>query len=114
MQLPVLEFVGPGLSEVSFTMNFNTEWHTDPIASLAILRTFARHGIVAPLIIGHRPLVISGFNLWVLTKLEEEQKWFMRNGTLQGASVTVNLKEYRLMLTGNSKCEPTMPSAVTL
>lgn len=114
MQLPVLEFVGPGLSEVSFTMNFNTEWHTDPIAPLAILRTFARHGIVAPLIIGHRPLVISGFNLWVLTKLEEEQKWFMRNGTLQGASVTVNLKEYRLMLTGNSKCEPTMPSAVTL
>ena len=97
-QLPILEWIGPSLSELSFQMNFNREWHVDPIAPLSLLRTFARHGMVAPLLVGHRPVVIGGMNMWVLTKLEEEQKWFMRNGTLFGASVTVNLKEYRILL----------------
>jgi|AmaraimetP72IA01_FD_contig_21_4629414_length_695_multi_14_in_0_out_0_2 phage protein U len=97
LQLPILEFTGPGLTEVTFNMNFNREWHSDPFVSMAILRTYCRQGFVAPLIVGNRPIILS-FNLWVLTKVGEEHKWFMRDGTLFGASVEVSLKEYRVLL----------------
>ena len=97
MQLPILEFTGPGLTSVSFSMNFNQQWNADPFVSLAQLRIMARQGFVAPLLVGHRPIVF-GFNLWVITKLGEEHKWFTRGGTLQGANVNVELKEYRVLL----------------
>lgn len=97
-QLPILEFVGPGLTEVTFAMNFNTQWGREPAASLSVLRSYARYGLVAPLLVGHRPIVIGGFNLWVLTKLGEDHKFFTRRGVLQGASIDVNLKEYRVTI----------------
>lgn len=97
-QLPILEFVGPGLSEVTFEMNFNLQYGSDPFVSLSILRLYTRSGLVAPLLVGHRPIVVGGFNLWVVTKLGEDHKWFKRDGRLQGASVDVNLKEYRMMI----------------
>lgn len=98
MQLPILEFTGPDLVEVNFTMNFNKQWNADPTASLIVLRTYVRQGLVAPLLVGHRPIIMGGFNLWVVTKLGEEHKWFMRDGTLQGVAVDVSLKEYRVLL----------------
>lgn len=97
LQLPILEFTGPGLSEVSFSMNFNKQWNADPFASLAILRLYSRTGAVAPLLVGNRPITL-GFNLWVVTNVSEDHKFFTRQGVLQGAQVDVSLKEYRLLL----------------
>lgn len=97
MQLPILEFTGPGLTEVNFTMNLNKEWNSDPFATVVLLRQFNKSGLIAPLIIGNRPLVI-GFNLWVLMSVGEEHKWFTRHGELFGASVDVKLQEYRVLL----------------
>lgn len=97
MQMPILEFTGPGLMEVSFTMNLNRQWNTDPFNSLMLLRQFNKGGYVAPLLIGRRPIAI-GFNLWVLRSVGEEHKWFTRHGELFGASVDVKLSEYRVLL----------------
>lgn len=96
LQLPILEFTGPGLFEVSFSMNLNKQWNADPFSSLALLRMYNRLGFVAPLLVGNRPITL-GFNMWVITQIGEEHKWFTRQGTLQGASVNVSLKEYNLL-----------------
>lgn len=96
LEMPILEFCGPGLTEVSFSMNFNVEWNDDPFTSLVLLRYFNKNGIVAPLLIGYRPITL-GFNLWVLTSISEEHKWFTREGHLMGAGCNVTLKEYRVL-----------------
>jgi phage protein U len=97
LQLPILEFVGPGLTEVTFKMNFNREWNADPFGSLLMLRLYNKTGFVSPLLVGNRPIVL-GFNLWVVTNVGEEHKFFMRDGTLFGAAADVTLKEYRVLL----------------
>lgn len=97
LEMPILEFCGPGLTEVSFKMNFNTEWGSDPFGSLIILRAYCKTGFVSPLIVGNRPVTL-GFNLFVLTHLGEEHKFFDAHGNLFGAAVDVKLKEYRLLL----------------
>jgi hypothetical protein len=97
LQTPILEFVGPGLTEVTFKMNFNQQWNADPFISLLLLRMYCRSGMVAPLLVGNRPITL-GFNLWVVTQVGEEHKFWTRHGTLQGAAVDVNLKEYKLLV----------------
>lgn len=97
LQMPILEFTGPGLTEVNFRMNFNTQWGSEPTLSLLALRTYVRTGMVAPLLVGMRPITM-GFNLFVCTAVEEEHKWFDGGGSLFGAAVDVTLKEYRVLL----------------
>jgi hypothetical protein len=97
LQLPILEFTGPGLTDIGFRMHFNTEWGSEPTASLLILRTYVRMGFVAPLLVGMRPVSL-GFNLFVCTSVGEEHKWFNSRGALFGAAVDVSLREYRVLL----------------
>jgi hypothetical protein len=97
LQTPVLEFTGPGLTDIGFRMNFNKEWGSDPFLSLIVLRAYVKSGFVAPLLVGMRPVSL-GFNLFVCTQVNEEHKWFSRGGTLFGAAVDVQLREYRVLL----------------
>jgi hypothetical protein len=97
LEMPILEYTGPGLTEVTFNMNFSKQWGSDPIVSLLILRAYLKWGFISPLLVGMRPVTI-GFNLFVCTKVEEEHKFFDAHGVLFGASVGVQLKEYRLLL----------------
>ena len=96
LETPLLEYIGPGLSEVSFSMNFNTQWGSEPIASLLLLRAYLKWGFYSPLLVGMRPVTL-GFNLFVCTDVQEEHKFFNKNGELFGASVDVTLREYRLI-----------------
>lgn len=97
LESPILEYVGPGLSEVNFNMNFNTQWGSEPTVSLLILRGYLKWGFISPLLVGMRPVTL-GFNLFVCTRVDEEHKYFDANGELFGAAVAVQLREYRLLL----------------
>lgn len=97
LELPVLEFCGPGLTEVSFKMNFNSEWGTPPFMSLLTLRLYCKSGFVSPLLVGNRPITLN-FNMFVVTKVGEEHKFYDARGNLFGAAVDVTLKEYRVLL----------------
>lgn len=97
LEQPILEFVGPGLTQVQFKMNFNSQWGSDPLVSLIILREYINLGAVAPLLVGMRPVTL-GPNLFVCLSCGEEHKFFDARGTLFGASVDVSLREYRLLL----------------
>jgi hypothetical protein len=95
--MPILEFTGPGITQVTFTMNFSKQWGSDPTASLLILKAYLKWGFISPLLVGMRPLTI-GFNLFVCTSVAEEHKYFDGKGRLFGAAAEVQLKEYRLLL----------------
>ena len=97
LETPVLEYVGPGLTEVSFSMNFNKQWGSDPIASLLILRAYLKFGFISPLLVGMRPVTL-GFNMFVCTRVSEDHKFFDAAGALFGAAVECQLREYRLLL----------------
>jgi hypothetical protein len=97
LQVPILEFTGPGLTDIGFRMNFSRQWGSDPSASLMVLRTYVRLGFPAPLLIGMRPVTL-GFNFFVCTQVGEEHKWFNARGALFGAAVDVSLREYRVLL----------------
>jgi Phage P2 GpU len=97
LETPVLEYVGPGLTQVSFSMNLNKQWGSDPLASLLILRAYLKFGFISPLLVGMRPVTL-GFNLFVCTAIGEEHKFFDARGALFGAAVDVSLREYRLLL----------------
>jgi Phage P2 GpU len=97
LEVPILEYVGSGLSEVSFAMNFNKQWGSDPTASLIVLRGYLKLGFPSPLLVGMRPVTL-GTNMFVVTQLAEEHKFFDGAGVLFGAAVDVQLKEYRLLL----------------
>jgi phage protein U len=97
LELPVLEYCGPNLSEVKFRMNFNTSWGAPPEVSIRMLRQYARYGFVSPLITANKPVGFN-FNLWVCIEAGEEHKWVDGRGQLFGAYVDVSLKEYRVLL----------------
>ena len=97
LETPILEYIGPGLSGVSFNMNFNSQWGSEPTASLTVLRTYLKSGFIAPLLVGMRPVTL-GFNLFVCTQMDEEHKYFDAAGALFGAAVDVHLMEYRLLI----------------
>lgn len=97
LEVPILEYIGPGLTDVNFSMNFNKQWGSDPIESLLILRSYLKFGFVSPLLVGMRPLTL-GTNMFVCTQVNEEHKFFDANGILFGAAVDVQLKEYRFII----------------
>jgi hypothetical protein len=72
-------------------------WGSDPLESLIILRGYLKFGFVSPLLVGMRPVTL-GTNMFVCTQVNEEHKFFDSSGVLFGASVEVQLKEYRLLL----------------
>jgi hypothetical protein len=95
--MPILEFTGPGLTQVSFRMTFCSSWNNDPFAMLSLLRLCMRTGVVAPLLLGNKPVSLD-FNLFVLTSVSEEHKYYDAKGNMFWASANVTLKEYRLLL----------------
>jgi hypothetical protein len=98
LEMPILEFSGPGLTEVNFRMNFNKSWGSAPMASIVLLREYCRQGLAAPLVTGRIPVSYSSLNLFVCTQLGEEHKWYDGNGSIFGAAIDVTLKEYRVLL----------------
>lgn len=94
LQKPCTEYTGPGLVEVEFSMNLSTRWGLNPNILLAQLHFYHERAQAALLFCGGR-LLAPGLSLFVCTTLEEQHKYFSRNGALIAAEVAVKLQEYR-------------------
>lgn len=87
----VLEFLGPSIESVSFTMLLNTSFGINPGNELKRLREMRDGGKNYPLILADAAV---GDNNWVLKNLEENVKKFDGFGNIISVSVSVTLEEY--------------------
>jgi phage protein U len=90
---PLLEYGGPQLIEVSFSMCFIKPMTMDPTAGIIALQQIMDLALPLPLILGVLP-VGRGSSLFVMTELEVNPKYFFQGGSIMGAAVEVKLKEY--------------------
>ena len=90
-QKPVLEFLGPDVEKISFTMQLRTDQGISPAKQIEKLRVLRDTGESFPLVIGGK-LVTD--NLWVLESLDESVTFWSKLGGMLSAKVNVTLKEY--------------------
>jgi Phage P2 GpU len=88
-----LEYGGPQLIEIEFSMNFIKPLTTDPVLMMTVLEEIMNLAIPLPLIIGLKPMGRAS-SLFVMNDLSENPKFFFRNGQVIAASVDVRLIEY--------------------
>lgn len=87
----LLEFLGPELGEISFTMLFSVFIGTDPFREIEKLQHMVNTGETGRLILGGE---VYGAYKWVATKAAAKLKKFDKKGNLLAAEVSVTLKEY--------------------
>lgn len=88
---PLLEFIGPGLEEISFKMLLRKDLGVSPETEVEKLRKLRDEGSVVSLILGNNP-VGSGF--WVVTSISEKAAFWSKFGHAQSIEITVTLREY--------------------
>jgi phage protein U len=93
MDKPMLEYSGPQLIEIAFTMELITPFTVDPLTTVIMLEEIMDLATPLPLVIGMKPMG-RGMSLFVLTSLSHQPKYFYRSGQWMGCSVDVQLKEY--------------------
>lgn len=86
---PRLEFTGPGLYEVSFSMRFDAAFGLVPKSELDALAKIRDEGRAEYMIIGRHPI-----GRFVITGLDEAWTRIDGAGRLLVATVNVSLKEY--------------------
>jgi phage protein U len=85
---PLIEFIGPGLEEVSFTMRLDVALGINPLREIERLRHYRDNGNILTLVIAGK---FQGD--WVLESLSEEWKNQDRQGRLLVAIAQCKLKE---------------------
>ena len=88
---PVLEFIGPDVEKISFTMQLRSDYGVSPAKELAKLRKMRDTGKYFPLVIGGK-LITD--NMWVIESLDESVSFWGKFGGIMSAKVSVTLKEY--------------------
>ncbi len=88
---PVLEFLGPDVEKISFTMHLRADQGVNPAKEIEKLRKLRDDGKCFPLVIGGKMVTD---NLWVLESLDETVAYWGKLGSMLSAKVTVTLKEY--------------------
>lgn len=88
---PVLEFLGPDVEKISFTMLLRADQGVSPAKELEKLRKLRDTGKYFPLVIGGK---LIGNNLWVMESLDENVAFWGKYGNILSAKVSVTLKEY--------------------
>ncbi len=90
-QKPLLEFIGPGQEEISFSVRLDISLGVNPSEELEKLRKIRDTGTVNLLVVGGKAITT---NYWLIESLKEEHKVFDGRGFLMSAIVEINLKEY--------------------
>jgi len=89
---PRLEFLGPQLQELSFSMELYLGLGADPLETINLLGNLAESGYHGRLVIGNEQV---GQNEWVIQKVGEKREYITDKGELLYATVSVTMKEYR-------------------
>lgn len=88
---PQSEFLGAGLSGVTFDISLNAQHGVRPRNTIKALEKAVEKGQVEYLVIGGAKV---GSNKWKITQMTESWNMIMSGGELQAAMVTVTLEEY--------------------
>ena len=91
LRADLLEYLGPELDTISFSMTLSAYHGVDPWKEVHKLRRMVRRGDVHRLVIGGK---VYGSNKWAMEKCSVEMRHFDGNGRLMEADVKVTLKEY--------------------
>lgn len=87
---PQLEFIGPSLDEVSYSIRLDSQLGVDPKTEIDRLRDIRDNGIAKPLFFGKN--FVGNF---VITGMSENQRITNpRSGRLTLAEISITLKEY--------------------
>ena len=87
----LLEYMGPGLEGISFSMTFSVFLGVNPLKEIKKLREMVRKGYAERLVIGGK---VYGSYKWVMQKGTVDFQRFDNKGSLLAAKVKVTLKEY--------------------
>lgn len=98
----VLEFLGPGMESISFTMQLNATLGINPAEDLRILREMRDSGKNYPLVLAD---AVVGDNNWSVKSLDESVNKFDGWGSILSVTVGISLEEYvpAIQSTGGSK-----------
>lgn len=88
---PLREFIGPGLEEISFSIQLNASLGVKPQIELEKLRRIRDKGETRGIILGNNFISKS---LWTLEELQEQHKTISPNGVLLVVNVDLKIKEY--------------------
>ena len=90
-QKPVMEYLGPGIEQISFTMRLDVFLGVNPSEELAVLRQMRDTGEAVSFVLEGQPVTD---NLWVIESLSEDYPAIDNAGRILVANVDINLKEY--------------------
>jgi len=90
-QKPLLEYLGPGLDEVTMSIQLNAALGIVPAEQLVKITKLFDAAKAVDLIIGGKPLSNSR---WVITGVDDDFAFFDGKGNLLQINVALTLKEY--------------------
>lgn len=93
LRKPLLEWAGNDLVEINMKVNLDASWCGNPLPLLAQWHFFHENALMAPLIIGGKPMG-PGLSLFVITELQEQHKHWLKGGQLIAVELSVTFKEY--------------------
>lgn len=90
-QKPAVEFLGPGLGELSFTVSLYAFYGVNPKDEADALRDMCESGETAYFIVNGAPV---SENKWVIESVAENTKRYDGKGNIIVSTVSLTLKEY--------------------
>lgn len=91
IQADLLEYLGPEIEGISFSMIFSVFLGTNPLNEIKKLRTIIRNGTTDRLVIGGK---VYGSYKWVMQKGSVDLERYDGKGNLWAAKIKVTMKEY--------------------
>jgi hypothetical protein len=91
LKADLLEFQGPELDTISFSIAFSVFLGTNPLNEIKKLDKIIRKGIAKRLVIGGK---VYGSYKWVILDATKDLERFDNHGNLWAATVKLSIKEY--------------------
>jgi phage protein U len=88
---PLLEFLGPDLETLSFSIFMSSFLGINPSAEFQKLRSLRDGGVICDFVIGGSAVIT---NQWIIKSLSESHKTYDGSGNLLVAAVNISLTEY--------------------